>query len=64
MGVGGGVGGDILASVRETKDSPKGEDVVMNSFETTARSGGIQTAVRRKSKIDGATGDGNVICTT
>ena len=50
--------------MRETKDSPKGEDVVMNSFETTARSGGIQTAVRRKSKIDGATGDGNVICTT
>lgn len=59
----GGWGG-ILASMRETKDSPKGEDVVMNSFETTGRSGGIQTAVRRKSKIDGATGDGYVICMT
>lgn len=36
--------------VRETKDSPNDEDVTMNSFETTGRSVGIQTAVRQKSK--------------
>lgn len=38
--------------------------LMMDSFETTGRSVGIQTAVRRKSKIDGATGDGYVICMT
>lgn len=36
---------------RETKDSPNDEDVMMNSFETTGRSVGIQTAVRQKSKL-------------
>lgn len=45
---------------RETKDSPNNdEDGAMNSFETTGRSVGVQTAVRQKSQ---STGDGYVIC--
>lgn len=43
---------------RETKDSPNSDDDVMNSFETTGRSVGVQTAVRQKSQ---STGDGYVI---
>lgn len=35
---------------RVTKDSPKDEDAMMKSFETTGRTVGIQTAVRHKSK--------------
>lgn len=56
------VGGGGSRPVQETKDSPNNEeDRAMNSFETTGRSVGVQTAVRQKSQ---STGDGCVICMT